>query len=447
MEVALFLIVGMIAVAAAVGMLLVKQPVHSALLLITNFACVAFLYLMLDAPFLAMVQIAVYAGAIMVLFLFVIMLLGADKVAGENTHLFKQFSLVAVGVTVAFFLAVSYAFFESGSISTETTREASPMVRVLNVAPYLPAVDVYANGELISEGVQYNAAPERNEMSYIALEPGDYEIAIGGENPVLAEPFPIGTITVEPEALQTIVMYGATTVFGEGVDQIGLPQLAIFSDSLADIRNGMSRIAVFNAYSEADAINIIDVGSDFLIGANEDIQTVLADLPYGELSNMAEFGSGSLTWAFVPTSNTDDILRTTRDETGGEYELVGGTYQLMVFSERATDVEGTLEPVTVYVVNSAIPDFGSPEAIGESLFVEYALPFEVVALLLLASMVGAIVLTQRAIIKPKPGRPMRRKVSRPLTSVISSQTGTDVRTEPQNVPQLEAPETSEPAGD
>jgi NADH-quinone oxidoreductase subunit J len=105
MEVALFLIVGLIAVVAAVGMLLVKQPVHSALLLITNFACVAFFYLMLDAPFLAMVQIAVYAGAIMVLFLFVIMLLGAEKVTGENTHLFKQFSVVALVVTVVFFLA------------------------------------------------------------------------------------------------------------------------------------------------------------------------------------------------------------------------------------------------------------------------------------------------------------------------------------------------------
>lgn len=74
----LFLAVSFIAVFAA-GMMLTRQnAVHSALFLIVNFGCVAFLYLMLDAPFLAMVQVTVYTGAIMVLFLFVIMLLGAE---------------------------------------------------------------------------------------------------------------------------------------------------------------------------------------------------------------------------------------------------------------------------------------------------------------------------------------------------------------------------------
>ena len=80
-EVFLFIAVGIIAIAAAVAMLLSENAVHSALFLIVNFACVAFFYLMLNAPFLAMIQIAVYAGAIMVLFLFVIMLLGADELA------------------------------------------------------------------------------------------------------------------------------------------------------------------------------------------------------------------------------------------------------------------------------------------------------------------------------------------------------------------------------
>jgi NADH-quinone oxidoreductase subunit J len=79
-EIILFMIVGVIAVISAGMMLLDENVIHSALFLVINFACIAFLYLMLDAAFLAMVQIAVYAGAIMVLFLFVIMLLGAEKV-------------------------------------------------------------------------------------------------------------------------------------------------------------------------------------------------------------------------------------------------------------------------------------------------------------------------------------------------------------------------------
>ena len=57
-----------VAVFSAAMMLLEEKAVHSALFLILNFLCVAVLYIMLDAPFLAMIQIAVYAGAIMVLF-------------------------------------------------------------------------------------------------------------------------------------------------------------------------------------------------------------------------------------------------------------------------------------------------------------------------------------------------------------------------------------------
>ncbi|HEX9013008.1 MAG TPA: NADH-quinone oxidoreductase subunit J [Anaerolineaceae bacterium] len=77
----LFMILAIAAVAAAVGMLLSRSAVYSALFLIINFSTVAVIYLTLDAPFIALAQITVYAGAIMVLFLFVIMLLGADKLS------------------------------------------------------------------------------------------------------------------------------------------------------------------------------------------------------------------------------------------------------------------------------------------------------------------------------------------------------------------------------
>jgi NADH-quinone oxidoreductase subunit J len=76
----LFGILALIAVLAAVGMLTSSNAVHAALFLVLNFACVALFYLGLNAPFVAMVQVTVYAGAIMVLFLFVIMLLGAERV-------------------------------------------------------------------------------------------------------------------------------------------------------------------------------------------------------------------------------------------------------------------------------------------------------------------------------------------------------------------------------
>jgi len=70
-----FILIGLVAVAGGVSMILARNPVHSALFLVANLFCVALLYLSLNAEFLTLVQIIVYAGAIMVLFLFVITLL------------------------------------------------------------------------------------------------------------------------------------------------------------------------------------------------------------------------------------------------------------------------------------------------------------------------------------------------------------------------------------
>ncbi len=74
-----FLVLSFIAIAAALGMVFSRNAVYSALFLVLNFITVAVFYLLLGAPFIAMSQITVYAGAIMVLFLFVIMLLGAES--------------------------------------------------------------------------------------------------------------------------------------------------------------------------------------------------------------------------------------------------------------------------------------------------------------------------------------------------------------------------------
>jgi NADH-quinone oxidoreductase subunit J len=68
-----------ISIGSAIAMLLQRNAVHAALFLIVNFFTIAVFYLVLGAPFLFAVQIIVYAGAIMVLFLFVIMLLGVDR--------------------------------------------------------------------------------------------------------------------------------------------------------------------------------------------------------------------------------------------------------------------------------------------------------------------------------------------------------------------------------
>jgi NADH-quinone oxidoreductase subunit J len=104
-----FWVFGPIAVASAIGMLLMRNAVHAALFLVVNFFCLAVMYLLLDAPFLFAVQIIVYAGAIMVLFLFVIMLLGVDEGLDLRERLKVQRPLavlLGIGFVVELFVAL-----------------------------------------------------------------------------------------------------------------------------------------------------------------------------------------------------------------------------------------------------------------------------------------------------------------------------------------------------
>ncbi len=78
MQLFLFIVLAAAAIAGALGVVLSKKPVYSALALLLNFVVLAALFITLHAQFLAVVQIIVYAGAIVVLFLFVIMLIGGD---------------------------------------------------------------------------------------------------------------------------------------------------------------------------------------------------------------------------------------------------------------------------------------------------------------------------------------------------------------------------------
>jgi NADH-quinone oxidoreductase subunit J len=74
----IFWILGTIAVIGALGMVIARNAVHSALWLVVTMLCLGFLYVVNSAPFLGAVQIIVYTGAIMMLFLFVLMLVGRD---------------------------------------------------------------------------------------------------------------------------------------------------------------------------------------------------------------------------------------------------------------------------------------------------------------------------------------------------------------------------------
>jgi NADH-quinone oxidoreductase subunit J len=102
-----FIILAVLSFAAAVGVVAARTPVHSALSLIANVITLAVLYLMLNAEFMAAAQVIVYAGAIMVLFLFVVTLLTAGKEERERPEqlpaqrALSGFLAVAAGVLLA----------------------------------------------------------------------------------------------------------------------------------------------------------------------------------------------------------------------------------------------------------------------------------------------------------------------------------------------------------
>ena len=114
----IFIFLGVVAIASAAGLILSHSPVYSALFLVVNFLAVAVFYLIVGAPFIALAQITVYAGAIMVLFLFVIMLLGAAKPKEVDPHKWQR--PLAIVLAAAVLLEGVYALITRLSITMTT---------------------------------------------------------------------------------------------------------------------------------------------------------------------------------------------------------------------------------------------------------------------------------------------------------------------------------------
>ena len=390
-----FAIVGAIAVVAAASMLITENAIRSALSLIVVMACIAFLFLMLNAPFLAMIQLAVYAGAIMVLFLFVIMLLGAERVVpadpGEGKHRFRWFTPVAIIATILLLFVIGLPLvLDQGGIPTPP---AQPLVRVVNTASDAEAVSVVAGDEVIASDVF------KGEVSpFITLPVGEYIFALesGGADT---------TVTLEPDSAQSLVVYGAG-------DQ---PTLALVTEDLTTVPDRSSRITLFNSDSTAPAISLVDFGSELV---EDDTQVLIADVAAGERSEPIIVPEGRVDWAVVDAANVENVLYDMPD-----YDVARGNSNLLIFTnERAFD--GSLRPFVLPVVTLAEPTFGGPKAIGYELFTTYMLPFQLLAVLLLAAMVGVIVLTHRETDKSRR-RTGRRRVSRPLANVIAAQVGSE----------------------
>jgi NADH-quinone oxidoreductase subunit J len=491
-EVILFIAIGVISIVTAMLMLLSKNAVHSALFLIVNFIGVAVLYLMLEAPFLAMVQIAVYAGAIMVLFLFVIMLLGAERTSsGGGIRRFPWLPAVGMGLIVFLVIAVGWAL-GRGSIDTQPVPDEAITIRFHHASPV-----VYVEPAAIEEPAEVATRPEtaseETDGDTVEATPAvEPTAAPEVESPVDAVPVPadrVFTLVVDGEVIDDSFVYGETTDFitlepGQHVfvlrsadgTEILTGGLVFEPGTATDVvvagqnnpafiyvpQTDQPGLRILNAYEGVPSIAVGDLQNEMFdpkineltsIQTGRQLHPLTGDLPYTLASDPIPYSVGFTNW--VVYQPLDGMIGADNFVAGGDVlnrrillrvtetlDLEPGDEGLLIISadnrpDGSTRVVGThLEPVRITA-------YGSPQSLGERLFTEYLLPFQLVAVLLLAAMIGVIVITVRGEHVPKPSRTTRRKVSRPLTSVIASQTGTDLTS---GAPQL--PERTEtPAGD
>jgi NADH-quinone oxidoreductase subunit J len=132
----LFYLFAATAVLSSLLVIAQRNPVYSVLLLILSFGALSGLYVLLDAPFAAVIQIIVYAGAIMVLFLFVVMLLNApreDTDYDERTHPLMRPGPMRFGALLALLLVVELVWALTSTPPSSGFAAAAPEISVTDI--------------------------------------------------------------------------------------------------------------------------------------------------------------------------------------------------------------------------------------------------------------------------------------------------------------------------
>ncbi|HLY29168.1 MAG TPA: NADH-quinone oxidoreductase subunit J [Aggregatilineales bacterium] len=392
LELGIFLVVAIVAIASAAFMLLTRNAVHSALFLVVNFACVAFFYLLLNAPFLAMIQITVYAGAIMVLFMFVIMLLGAEKLGSQPAH-YRWLAPIGAILT-GLFLVIALFVVVQGNVGLLKAAPPNPQLRVVHALPGSPTLDVYMNDTRALASVAYTGATPFGQVL-----PGDYVLAL---YPSCTQPAaspcadPIATkaksvlskrITLKENTTTTLVLLGDPKA----------PQFVAVPTDLSTLNDDNTfRLQAVNATPGLATVSLLNINplkaNSTDPNDNHGELPLLSNIAFGQVGTVntpLPKGSYSLVWA-----RDNDRLAPLSD-----FVAQGKTSELVILVQETTG-SGVALPLTLRATPVPTQEaFGSPQAIGQSLLSTYLLPFELVSLLLLAAMVGAIILTREDVVR------------------------------------------------
>lgn len=435
-ELFLFLTLGGIATISAAAMIYARNAVHSALFLIINFGCIALLFLMLDAPFISMVQIAVYAGAIMVLFLFVIMLLNAEQTSDTDGK-YRWVTGAATVLALIFVSVLGMMIVNSGGLDLPEADGADPMVRFVHGAEVTDPVSITISGAEMEEALTLEGVSFGESSDFLSLAAGAYTVSIASASgeAITAE------IDLAHDELVTVLALGQASE--ETLSVLEIPH------TLDDAGSGFARVTVVNGYTQ-DALSLVDIGANAKLdtisrdGSTDLRDIVLVDgLNYGVASDAFKIRQGEHPLRFVQETapGTFEIV-----SSAGDWPVEEGTEQLILLVPDYDSLSGEegyrariLDHGQESLIIPTAEQFGSPVDIGRELFTTYLLPVNLVGFLLLVALIGVIVLTRPAGLSGERRSTInrRRKVNRPLVSVISQQTGGDVLGEDQ--PQLGDP--------
>jgi len=184
-EAVTFWVLAPVAVLAALGMLVTRRAVHSALLLALVMLCLAVLYLAQDAPFLGVVQVVVYTGAVMMLFLFVLMLVGVDSSDSLVETLRGQriaAVLAALGFGGLLVLGIGDAAMPNDGLAEANADGNIHGLADLIFSRYVFAFEVTSallitaalGAMVLAHRERYSARPSQRELSIARFRPGGY---------------------------------------------------------------------------------------------------------------------------------------------------------------------------------------------------------------------------------------------------------------------------------
>ncbi|HVO41102.1 MAG TPA: NADH-quinone oxidoreductase subunit J [Aggregatilineales bacterium] len=392
----LFIIFAAVAIFAAALMLISQNPVHSALFLVVNLLCVSFFYLMLNAPFLSMIQVTVYAGAIMVLFMFVIMLLGAERLRETQSQL-PWIAPGAVALTTIF-LVVVFIGLTQGNIGFLKPVVHDAQVRFVQVAAGVPTVDVYVGDTQVAKQLDF-----RGVSDFTSITPGDYQALLF---PSCTETDPARCVdpikaNAAPIFVQPLPVNGdTTTTFVIAGTPDALQLLSVPTDLSAVSDDAALRLTAVNALPGTQPVTLVRRNPS-VVGTPDPKETDPSKQPYVPITDPLKFGDASKTLDLT----ADDYLLEWRQgdkrvEAIPAFTAKGRTDELIILAPIMLPGAQNVTPQSLRLDPARTQDaFGSPQQIGTAMLSTYLLPFELVSLLLLAAMVGAILMTREEVVR------------------------------------------------